>query len=163
MPRLRALVPWLLLLSLGLCAACEPVDRRPGTWLSGELAATPASWDFTEDHQEIFVETTTWYGVPHSVTTVVAARGDTLYVPSIYDQPADFPGSKRWNKNIASDPAVRLKIGDSIYELRARPVTDEGEFQNGFAALAGKYDFWKQGLEDPERRPPFVIIAMEPR
>ena len=148
---------------LGLCAACEPVDRRPGTWLSGEVVPTPERWAFTDDHQEIFVETATWYGVPHSVTTVVAARGSILYVPSIYEETAEFPGSKRWNKNIVSDPDVRLKIGESIYQLRARPVSDDDEFQRGYRALADKYDFWKQGLENPERRPPFVIIAMEAR
>ena len=155
-------VLWMIVV-VALCGACEPVDRRPGAWLSGEVAPIPDSWGFTDDHQEIFVETATWYGVPHSVTTVVAAADGALYVPSIYDEAAEFPGTKRWNKNIASDPAVRLKIGDAIYELEAHPVSDADEFRRGFEALAGKYDFWRQGLEDPARRPPFVIIRMHPR
>lgn len=152
-----------IVMMVSLSAACEPLDRRPGTWLSGEVAATPADWAFTDDHQEIFVETSTWYGVPHSVTTVVATVDDQLYVPSIYAEAAPFPGSKRWNKNIASDPHVRVKIGELLYELEAHPVTDDAEFQRGFQALAGKYGFWKQGLQDPQTRPPFVIIRLDPR
>jgi hypothetical protein len=31
----------LLFVSVFLLAACEPKDRRPGLWLSGELAADP--------------------------------------------------------------------------------------------------------------------------
>jgi oligopeptidase A len=159
----RGLLVLMALVALGLLGACAPSDRRPGAWLSGEVAPTPASWDFTDDHQEIFVETATWYGIPHSVTTVVAVADGRLYVPSIYREPAEFPGTKFWNKNIARDPEVRLQIGGFIYELTARPVTDDLEFQRAFEALAGKYGFWKQSLQDPDSRPPFVIISMDPR
>jgi oligopeptidase A len=148
---------------LGLCVACDPVDRRPGVWLTGELAPKPQNWAFTDSHQEVFVETATWYGIPHSVTTVVAVADGRLYVPSIYEQPSEFPGTKFWNGNIARNPDVRLKIGDSVYELRAEQVTDEDEFQRGFEALADKYGFWKQGLLDPDARPEFVIIRMGSR
>ncbi len=153
----------LVVVVLVLGVACDPVDRRPGVWLTGEVAPTPENWAFTSDHQEVFVETATWYGVPHSVTTVVAVARGRLYVPSIYEQPIEFPGTKLWNKNIARNPEVRLKIGEAVYELRAEQVTDEAEFRRGFEALADKYEFWKQGLQDPDARPEFVIIAMVPR
>ncbi len=153
----------LMLIAVALCGACDPLDRRPGAWLSGEVAPTPESWAFTDEYQEVFVETATWYGIPHSVTTVVAVADGRLYVPSIYEQPAEFPGTKFWNKNIARNPDVRLKIGDAIYELQAHPVTDDAEFQRGFEALADKYGFWKKGLQDRESRPTFVIIRMDPR
>jgi oligopeptidase A len=152
-----------IMTAVGLCAGCDPADRRPGTWLTAETVQTPQSWEFTEDHQEIFVETATWYGIPHSVTTVVAQADGRLYVPSIYEATAEFPGSKFWNENIASDPEVRLQIGDAIYEMVAHPVTDDREFQLGFEALAKKYGFWKQALQDADSRPPFVIIRMDPR
>lgn len=151
-----------ILLSV-LTAACEPVDRRPGTWLSGDVVEIPGDWSVTATEMEIFVETSPWWGVPHSVTTVVAASGEHLYVPSIYEQAAVFPGTKRWNKNIAADPDVRLKIGELLYELKAVPVLDPAEFDVGFRALADKYPFWRTALEDKSKRPHFAIIRMEPR
>ncbi len=73
-----------VLLAAGLLA-CEPSDRRPGTWLSGDIVREPVSdWTFTADAREVYVETRTWYGVPHSVTTACATTGDTLYIPSVY-------------------------------------------------------------------------------
>ena len=106
-----------------LLAGCEPKDRRPGLWLSGELVEeTPTDWSFIKDHPEIFVETSPWYGIPFSVTTVIGTRNGRLYVPSIYSEEAAFPGTKYWNSVIADNPEVRLKIGDKLYEMRATPV-----------------------------------------
>ena len=42
-------------LAIFLLLGCEPQDRRPGLWLSGEVASTPADWNFTNEHMEIFV------------------------------------------------------------------------------------------------------------
>jgi hypothetical protein len=153
-----------LVLAVSALLGCEPQDRRPGVWLSGEVAATPADWAFVNDHDEILVETQTWYGIPHSVTVVGATSpAGNVFVPSIYSAPMPFPGSKRWNKNIASDPNVRLKIGSRLYEMAARPAADDAEFDEGFRALAEQYDFWQTAYEDESKRPPFVIIRMEPR
>ncbi len=76
---------WVAVLMATCLLACEPSDRRPGTWLSGDVVAQPVSdWSFTADAMEVYVETRTWYGVPHSVTTACATTGDTLYIPSVY-------------------------------------------------------------------------------
>ena len=51
MPRLMMVVMLVLALT-----ACNPKDRRPGTWLSGDLVETPISdWSFTEGYQEVFI------------------------------------------------------------------------------------------------------------
>ena len=144
-------------------AACEPKDRRPGLWLSGEVAETPADWSFVADYPEIFVETHPWYGIPFSVTTVIGTRNGRLYVPSIYDEELPFPGTKYWNAVIADNPDVRLKIGERLYEMRAVPVRDLAEYRDGVGALADKYEAWARWLEDEESAPPFVIIRMDPR
>ena len=162
MVRNIALVAALLSLS-ALMSACEPQDRRPGLWLSGETPITPADWSFVNDTQEVFLETHPWYGIAHSVTVVVAEAGGKVFVPSIYDEDLPFPGTKRWNAIIAADPNVRLKVGDGIYEMTARLAADDEEHQQGFAALAAKYDFWQELLEDESKRPPFVIIRLEAR
>jgi hypothetical protein len=149
--------------ALLLLAACEPQDRRPGLWLSGDVAPTPTDWTFVNDHQEVFLETHPWYGVPHSVTVVIAEANGKVFVPSIYDEDIPFPGTKRWNSNIAADPNVRLKVGDAIYEMTARPAENAAERREGFAALAAKYGFWQQLLEDESKRPPFAIIRLDAR
>jgi hypothetical protein len=146
-----------------LLVACEPQDRRPGLWLSGETAVTPADWSFVNDTQEVFLETHPWYGIAHSITVVVAEADGKVFVPSIYEEDLPFPGTKRWNTIIAADPNVRLKVGDAIYEMTARLAADDEEHQQGFAALAAKYDFWQELLEDEGKRPPFVIIRLEAR
>ena len=146
-----------------LLSACEPQDRRPGMWLSGNVVAPPADWRFVGDHPEIFVETRPWYGIPFSVTTVIGTRNGKLYVPSIYEEEMSFPGSKYWNSVIAKDPYVRLKIGEDLYEMKAILVQDAAEFQEGVGALADKYDSWRGWMEDPDSGPHFVIIRMDPR
>ena len=55
-------------------------------------------WSFSDDAQEIFVETRTWYGVSHSVTVVCATHDGALYVPSLYREGGDFPDPKFWNR-----------------------------------------------------------------
>lgn len=151
-----------LLLATVTLAACEPQDRRPGTWLSGELVTSEVEdWSFSDEHDEIFVQTHPWYGIPHSVTTVVAAADGVLYVPSIYSEPAEFPGTKYWNSIIEDNPDVILKIGDKRYPRKAVPVTDEAEFERGLAALAEKYEFWRDIKANPDEAPPFVLIRMD--
>ena len=43
-------------LAVLILVACEPRDRTPGTWLSGELVTTQITdWSFTNDYQEVFI------------------------------------------------------------------------------------------------------------
>jgi len=154
----------LILLALVFLAGCEPRDRTPGTWLTGDLVETlPEDWSFIAEHQEIFVETYPWYGIPFSVTTVLGTRDGKLYVPSIYDEELPFPGTKYWNSVIASNPNVRLKIGEKLYPMRAVHVQTGAEYLLGLQALADKYDSWRTWMSDPDSGPHFVIIRMEPR
>ncbi|MCH7742178.1 MAG: hypothetical protein IIB71_05895 [Proteobacteria bacterium] len=151
-----------IILAILILAACEPQDRTPGTWLSGELVTTGVDdWSFTNEYSEVFVETHPWYGIPFSVTVVMATADGKIYVPSIYTEPADFPGSKYWNGVIARNPEVLLKIGDKRYPRRARLVTDPTEFEMAFEALARKYEFWRKAKDEEDKRPPFVLICMD--
>jgi len=81
--------------------ACQPKDRRPGLWLSGDVETAPVTdWSFVDAHREIFVETRSRYGIPHSVTTVCVAHNGTLYVPSGISRVGSFPtpasGTATW-------------------------------------------------------------------
>ncbi len=155
----------LLLVSMILLASCEPQDRRPGLWLSGELVDTPVTdWSFTDATMEIFVETRTWWGIPHSVTTVCVAHNGTLYVPSVYFEGGEFPDARLWNRNVVRDSRVRLKIGKRVFEREAVLVEDPGEWNEVLAALGRKSSFWKDLAEKPEsERPKIIFFRMDPR
>ena len=141
----------------------EPQDRRPGTRLSGTVQAHPNDWSFTDGVMEVHVEVRPWWQIPYSVTVVLGRDGDRLYSPSIYSEAAEFPGTKLWNTVLAGNPDVRLRVGTDIYELALKPATDPAEFDRGFRALAAKYPFWKTALDDPAKRPHFVILAYSRR
>lgn len=150
-------------LALAALAACEPQDRRPGLWLWGEVAPAPEDWTFVNEAPEVLLETSTWYGIPHSVTVVIAEADGAVYVPSIYDEDLPFPGTKQWNANIERNPEVRLKVGETLYEMVATPAANRAERQAGLHALAKKYDFWRKVQDNPRDRPPFAIIRLAPR
>jgi hypothetical protein len=148
-----------LVAGLVLLGACEPQDRTPGQWLSGDVVAEPVTdWAFTRDHQEVFLETNTWYGVPHSVTVVMVEQGGAIYIPSIYMEEATWPDGKFWNRNVASDPNVRLKIGDKIYERRLEFVGTGDERQAALGAFREKFPFWDNLLKDGEPELPVLNI-----
>jgi hypothetical protein len=161
----RAIQIGLGLLLLGIWTGCvDPVDRRPGLRLSGEIASEAITdWSFSDEFQEIYLETQTWYMIPHSVTTVCAALGDKLYVPTIYFEGGKWP-DKYWNSNVDSEPFVRLEMGDKIYPLKASVIEDPREVQVALQALAAKYPFWRDLLSKPEsERPDMALLRMDPR
>ena len=157
---------WILVVvAVFALVACEPKDRRPGLWLSGEVVAEPITdWSFVADAREIFVETRTWYGIPHSVTTVVVAHNGTLYVPSVYMEGGKFPDARFWNRNVVRDPRVRLKIGERIVERKAVLVEDPEEWKGVLAAFAAKMPFWHELAAKPaSERPTIIFLRMDPR
>jgi hypothetical protein len=148
-----------------LATGCmDPKDRRAGLRLSGEVVDEVISdWSFSDQYQEIYLETRTWYMIPHSVTTVCAGLGEKLYVPTIYFEGGEWP-DKVWNSNVDSDPRVRLEMGGVIYELEAVVVEDPAEVQVALRALAAKYPFWQELLSKPvSERPDMALVRMDPR
>ena len=109
----------LLVYAAAILVPFEPKERRPGGRLSGpDATSTNVSWD---GRKQILVETSTWYLIPHSVTTVAWVRDGIIYVP------CGACSTKRWPKNVASRPRVRLQIAGEIYHRRAVRVTDREE------------------------------------
>lgn len=131
---------WLAgILALGAAGCLDPQDRRPGLWLSGEVAAQhPEDWSFADRHREVAIEVSTPYWIPHSVTIWCAAAGGELYVG------ARNPEEKRWPGWVEDDPEVRLEIGDTLYEARLERVEDPRRLAAVRSAYAAKYD-----LPDP--------------
>ena len=128
----------------------EPSDQRPGLWLTGDQVIEPVTdWSFTENHQEIFVQTRTPYLIPHSVTTYCAVYDGDLYVFSAYYQGGVFPDERGWNRNVMRDPRVRLKIGDRLFVQTLSHVTDAETREAVHASAVAKYQQWSSpGLEN---------------
>jgi hypothetical protein len=126
------------ILSLAACvllACIDPEDQRPGLWLSGEQAVTPVTdWSFTDAHPEIFIQVKTPYRIPHSVTIVCATLDGGLIVG------ARNPETKRWPAYIESNPDVRLKIGDQVFDQRLDLVEDPPTIEAIVRAYAAKYN-----------------------
>ncbi len=100
----------------------EPDARRPGTRLGGDLAEVQdTDWSFLQGRNQIFVETRTWYLIPHSVTTTSWVVDGSFYVP------CGSCDSKRWPINVQKDPLVRLKVNNQIYERKAIRITDAAQ------------------------------------
>ena len=114
---------------------CQPEDETPGLWLRGETASERVDdWRFTNDVDEIFVETRPWYGIPHSTTIWCVELGGELYIGSYGDQ------KKAWEKNLERDPKALLAISGKLYEVTVTPVGEPGRIEALDLAYAKKYD-----------------------
>lgn len=117
-----------------LAAGCEPSDRRPGMWLSGESAeAFPDDWSFTSAHREISLEVATPYLLAHSVTIWCAEVDGDLFVA------ASNPDEKRWPGWVDADPEVTLKVGERLFPARLEPLEDPALLARVTAAYQEKY------------------------
>jgi hypothetical protein len=134
-----------VLLCVGaLAAACQPNDTRPGLWLRGERAAEPVQdWQFTGTVDEIFIETRTRYGLRHSTTIWCVEIDGRLYIGS-YDDDVKF-----WERNIARNPAARLRIEGRLYDVAVTPIADSELGSRLDERYASKYDMADVFGEDP--------------
>jgi hypothetical protein len=119
-------------------SACDPVDRRPGFWLTGEATETPSDWSFTDAHKEIAIEVQSPYLVSYAVTIWCAQVDGTLYVG------ASAPDTKNWPGWVDNAPDVRLQIDGKVYEGTLAEFSDEATAQALQQNYAVKYDL------DPE-------------
>lgn len=153
---------WVYLAFVGV----EPKDRRPGTLLGGENVPLPSDWSFvnlTDSAGEVHLETYPWYGVPFSVTTVIAEDNGALFIPSLYSEKLAFPGDKFWNKVVQADPRVRLRVAGKLYELEIHPVADSAKFDQGLMALANKYPFWQKKQAEQSDQREYVLLQLKSR
>lgn len=145
MSRTAALMVCSMAIALGVACSLDPSDERPGFGLAGEVHQQAVEdWSFTADTRDVFIETTTSYFIPHSVTVWVVTLGDQLYVS------ADEPDGKSWVSNVARDPNVRIKLGDKVYEQKLVVVTDAETMAKIDTAFAKKFDYEEEEFEGVE-------------
>jgi hypothetical protein len=118
----------------------DPHERRPGLWLEGDLVTTPVNdWAFTDKFPTIYIQTRSWYLLPHSVTITCVAHDGRLYLTSVFREGSSFPEGKRWTSNVMRDPHVRLKIGNQLFDETVSLVTDPAERAAVLESKARKY------------------------
>ena len=123
----------MVVVTAALLAGCNPSDRLPGTWLTGEPAPYPNDWSFTDSIKQIAIQVHTPYLIPHSVTIWCASLDGQLYVG------ASAPNRKRWPHWVDDNPDVRLGIAGKLYDVRLVAVDDEATRTRLMAAYAEKY------------------------
>jgi hypothetical protein len=125
----------LTLLAVAAATACHPDGETPGLWLRGDSdEERVADWSFSDEIQEVFIETRPWYGIPHSTTIWCVALDGGLYIGSYGEQ------KKAWEEIIERKPEARLSIAGRIYDVMVAPVTEGDLIEALDAAYARKYD-----------------------
>ena len=146
--------PRLLFAVVLLLGCIDPDERRPGLWLSGErVEEAVTDWSFTDAHPQVWIQVATPYWVAHSVTLVCSQIDGQLYVG------ARNPSEKNWVSYVESDPAVRLKFGEKLYDVVLEVIDDTAEQERIRAAYSAKYG-WKHS--DPSERPPMRYYRVVP-
>lgn len=135
-----------------LALGCGPTGPLPGGRLSGQVATElPTDWSFTDDEKTVQLETRP--SDPYSVNLWGVSLGDHFYVAS------GQGGAATWVAYITEDPNVRLRVGDTLYELRAVRVSNETDGERFIEALTRKYDWEPSGRERDEA----WLFRLDPR
>lgn len=127
-PKARFLIAILLAAAAAACSG--PFVLMPGGSLDGNTAPVPTSWTFTDEIDTIQLETNP--ADPYSVNIWATALDGSLYVHAGANRAA-------WIENMETNPNVRLRANDSIYELKASRVESQEEFDRFSAAYEKKY------------------------
>lgn len=117
-------------LAAWLCGCGGPFALLPGGALDGPVAPVPADWSFTDAVSTVQLETRP--ADPYSVNIWMIGIEGNAYVHAGANQSA-------WVEHIEADPAVRLRVSDSVYELAAARVTAQDEFDRFSGAYEKKY------------------------
>lgn len=126
-----------------LLAGCGPIGPIAGGQLSGtEVPEAPNDWYFSDNHRTHQLETRP--SDPYSVNVWGVGLGDRFYLAS------GTGGEAEWTQHIADDPNVRLRVGDSLYPLKAVRVEDAAERERFLEAMKKKYDDWEPEPEQVE-------------
>jgi hypothetical protein len=140
-----------ILTALLMLMACDPRGPLPGGKLDGRVATPPADWSFSDDTENVQLETRP--SKPYSVNIWGVGVGSSFYVA------AGGGGEASWAQHIGDDPRVRLRVDDTLYELQAIRVEAEPERERFLEALQAKYD-WEP---EPGQTEEAWLFRLEPR
>lgn len=116
----------------------NPMGPIPGGALQGEEADWPLDWSFTDDIENVLLETGA--DDPYSVTVWGVYEGPHFYV-------AAADKDSNWAQNILAQPFIKLSIANKLYAGRAIQVLDNDEARRILLLYISKYDI---GPEDQQ-------------
>ena len=126
---MRRFLPVILTLFC-LTGCSEPFIVFAGGELSGQEEAPPEDWSELASEETFQLEARP--EDPYSVNIWAVGIGRDAYIGT-------GPDGTNWSGYIEEDPRVRLRVGETLYPLLARPVTDREERHQVAAAYAEKY------------------------
>ena len=103
--------------------ACGPV---PGGALSGSVQPLPTSWSTLLDDGHAFCEIESRPQDPHSIQLDCFEYQGALFVQSHRWALVPWWPVDSWAAIWIEEPAVRVRIGTALFELRAEQVIDSG-------------------------------------
>lgn len=140
----------ILVSALFALLACDPVSMIPGGALSGEVEAVPASWAFSDATDTVQLETRP--DDPYSVNIWGVGVEEDFYV-------ASAKADNAWARHIGEDDRVRLRIDETIYEMRAEQDDSPETRERFLKAAKAKYDF----EPDPEQASDAILFRLVAR
>ncbi len=124
------------LLAVATSGCNGPWFLLPGGKLDGDAAPAPSDWASAREYGTAQLETRP--EDPYSVNVGFTVLDGHLYVNA-------GDAETQWVKNIAANPAVRLRMDGVLYDLRAERVTDPAEV----AAFAAAWTSQSMLRRDP--------------
>lgn len=146
-----------------LCTGCAPFLVFPGGELRGTLDPSGIEdWGSTDEVEFFQIETRP--GRPYSVQVYGVGSGDAFYIASQGWRGALGSTSRaRWVDHLTADARIRLRVGETLYELEAVRVDDDREiervrqlFTKKYGAAAERWGFWRGRPDAPSAREAFV-------
>lgn len=141
----------MILIALTSLAGCsEPFIVFAGGELSGEERPPPDDWSALADEETFQIETRP--DDPYSVNIWAVGIGPHVYIGT-------GPDGTHWSEYVDQDPRVRLRVGQTLYRLKAVPVTEREERRRVARAYAEKYEL------DPEENwvKEALVYRLDPR
>lgn len=93
-------------------------------------------------------------GRPHEIEIWFGSRGHSIYLLS-------GSHSSDWVKNLRRDPAVTVRIAESVFSGSARLVEDKEEETAARYLLAEKYQEWEEGRTLSEWARTAVVVGID--
>ncbi len=127
----------------GMRVSDGPVEFFPwftisigGPFRSGEVAASPANWDFLKDREEMEIQTMN----PNTSRTLwVPVVDGKLYIVSGYMGSTIGRLWKQWPTYMEEDNRILIRVDDNIYEQRLNRITEDPIAAEVMSEIARKY------------------------
>lgn len=131
----------LIALTLALSACSGPFIFMSGGELSGAVQQPPAQWTFEESSALAQLETRP--EDPYSINLAYVQMNGQLYI---------YAGDTRtnWVQHIEQNPFIRIRVGETIYPVKALRVEDKDELTAFAAEWAGRSFFQRDPMQFDE-------------